>query len=31
MAYLGLVPSESTSSDKRKQGGITKCGKPPGT
>ena len=26
MAYLGLVPSESTSSDKRKQGGITKCG-----
>ena len=28
MAYLGLVPSESTSSDKRKQGGITKCGNP---
>src|SRR5687767_3144914 len=26
MAYLGLVPSESTSSDKRRQGGITKCG-----
>ena len=28
MAYLGLVPSESTSSDKRKQGSITKCGNP---
>ena len=28
MAYLGLVPSESTSSDKRRQGGITKCGNP---
>jgi transposase len=28
MAYLGLVPSESTSSDKRHQGGITKCGNP---
>jgi transposase len=28
MAYLGLVPSESTSSDTRKQGGITKCGNP---
>lgn len=26
MAYLGLVPSESTSAKKRKQGGITKCG-----
>jgi hypothetical protein len=26
MAYLGLVPTESTSSDKRRQGGITKCG-----
>jgi transposase len=28
MAYLGLVPSESTSSSKRRQGGITKCGNP---
>lgn len=28
MAYLGLVPSESTSSDKRRQGSITKCGNP---
>ena len=28
MAYLGLVPSESTSSERRKQGGITKCGNP---
>ena len=28
MAYLGLVPTEATSSDKRKQGGITKCGNP---
>ena len=28
MAYLGLVPTESTSSDKRRQGGITKCGNP---
>ncbi len=28
MAYLGLVPTESTSSDTRKQGGITKCGNP---
>lgn len=28
MAYLGLVPSESTSSDTRKQGSITKCGNP---
>ena len=26
MAYLGLVPSERTSSDKRRQGAITKCG-----
>jgi transposase len=26
MAYLGLVPSEHTSSDKRRQGSITKCG-----
>jgi transposase len=26
MAYFGLVPSEHTSSDKRWQGGITKCG-----
>ena len=26
MAYLGLVPSESTSSEKRRQGGITKTG-----
>lgn len=26
MAYLGLVPSENTSSDKRRQGRITKCG-----
>ena len=26
MAYLGLVPSENTSSDKRRQGGITKSG-----
>ena len=26
MAYLGLVPTEKTSSDKRRQGGITKCG-----
>jgi transposase len=26
MAYLGLVPSENTSSDKRRQGAITKCG-----
>ena len=24
MAYLGLVPSESTGSDKRRQGAITK-------
>jgi transposase len=28
MAYLGLVPTEDTSSDTRKQGGITKCGNP---
>ncbi len=26
MAYLGLIPSKSTSSDKRRQGAITKCG-----
>jgi transposase len=26
MAYLGLVPTERTSSDQRRQGGITKCG-----
>jgi len=26
MAYLGLVPTENTSSDKRRQGRITKCG-----
>lgn len=26
MAYLGLVPTENTSSDHRRQGGITKCG-----
>jgi transposase len=26
MAFLGLTPSEHTSSDKRWQGGITKCG-----
>ena len=26
MAYLGLIPSENTSSDKRRQGVITKCG-----
>lgn len=26
MAYLGLIPSEKTSSDKRRQGAITKCG-----
>ena len=25
-AYLGLVPSEHTSGEKRRQGGITKCG-----
>jgi transposase len=28
MAYLGLVPSESTSSTQRRQGAITKCGNP---
>jgi transposase len=26
MAYLGLVPTENTSDDKRRQGGITKTG-----
>ena len=26
MAYLGLVPTEDSSSDKRRQGRITKCG-----
>ena len=26
MAYLGLVPTENTSSDRRRQGHITKCG-----
>jgi transposase len=26
MAYLGLVPTEDTSSDRRRQGRITKCG-----
>src|SRR5206468_2057715 len=26
MAYLGLVPTENTSNDKRRQGQITKCG-----
>lgn len=26
MAYLGLIPSENSSSDKRRQGSITKCG-----
>jgi transposase len=26
MAYLGLVPTEATSSEKRRQGGITKAG-----
>jgi transposase len=26
MAYLGLVPSERSSSDRRRQGSITKCG-----
>ena len=26
MAYLGLVPTEHTSSDRRRQGHITKCG-----
>jgi transposase len=28
MAYLGLVPTEATSSNTRRQGGITKCGNP---
>lgn len=28
MGYLGLVPSEATSSSKRRQGSITKCGNP---
>jgi transposase len=28
MAYLGLVPTENTSNDKRRQGRITKCGNP---
>jgi len=27
MAYLGLVPSESSSGGKRRQGSITKCGR----
>lgn len=26
MSYLGLIPSEHSSSNKRRQGGITKCG-----
>lgn len=26
MAYVGMVPSEDSSGDRRKQGGITKCG-----
>src|SRR5207244_4300023 len=26
VAYLGLVPSEKSSSDRRRQGHITKCG-----
>src|SRR5438876_497482 len=26
MAYLGLVPTENTSSERRRQGHITKCG-----
>lgn len=26
MAYLGLVPDENSSGDRRRQGGITKCG-----
>ena len=26
MAYLGLVPSENSSSNRRRQGAITKCG-----
>lgn len=28
MAFLGLVPTESSSGDGRRQGGITKCGNP---
>ena len=28
MGYLGLVPTEATGSDKRRQGGITKCRNP---
>ena len=28
MAYLGLVPSENSSSKRRRQGAITKCGNP---
>ena len=28
MAYLGLVPTENTSSERRRQGHITKCGNP---
>ena len=28
MSYIGSVPSESTSADKRRQGYITKCGNP---
>jgi len=28
MGYLGLIPSEATSSKKRRQGAITKCGNP---
>jgi transposase len=28
MGYLGLVPSESSSGEGRRQGGITKCGNP---
>jgi len=28
MSHIGLVPSESTSADKRRQGSITKCGNP---
>jgi transposase len=28
MAYLGLVPSENSTGDRRRQGGITKCANP---
>jgi len=28
MSYIGMVPSEATSADKRRQGAITKCGNP---